>query len=107
MIQNLLAEYAKTQRYLIDIEHQKHQIELNLIDLNSKETMTKLQMKLESESENYKEICFRLQNYKAELIILDKKVSLAREVAHMFNDITEFNNFVNTLNTLNTPNASN
>lgn len=93
-MQSLLEEYEVAVNYLTDIENQKLQLELNLIDYDSKETMTKLVAKLMKDSEGYKELCYRVELYKSKVTILDKKISFIKSVTSLFKDIESLENFV-------------
>ena len=93
----LLNEYKEIQEYLLDIENQKLQIELNSFDYDSKETIIKMTSKLMKEHEAYKELCYRIELYKTKLAIVDKKLSMIKSVAHMFTHMHELENYTSQL----------
>jgi hypothetical protein len=97
-LEDLLSEYDITQKYITDIQDQKNQIELALMDLDSKDTLTKQYMKLQNESEGYKEICFRLSKYQSDLLIISKKLDMLKAVAHMFKDYDAFGRLAQNIN---------
>jgi hypothetical protein len=90
----LLYKYEKYQKYLVEIEDKKNQLELNLLDWESKDTLTKQYAKLQIQSEDYKEICFRINKYKAELAIIDKKLNMIKAITPLVKDFNELTNII-------------
>lgn len=85
----LLQLYQDYSERLLELEQSKQNIELVNIDLDSKETMTKLTSKLLKESEEYTSVMNNINHTKHILNILDKKISFARAMIPLFKDYTE------------------
>jgi hypothetical protein len=94
-MKELLKEYEECLREITELKTNKQQLELENIDLDSKETMTKLLSRLIKESEDYSIVCDKLSTYETKLNIVEKKLSMIRGITNLFKNIDELETYIN------------
>jgi hypothetical protein len=94
-MKELLKKYEEYLREITELKTNKQQLELENIDLDSKETMTKLLSRLIKESEDYSIVCDKLSTYETELNIVEKKLSMIRGITNLFKNIDELETYIN------------
>ena len=90
MIQPLLHTYEVLSTELVDLEKQKQDIELESIDLDSKETMIKLTTKLIRDNLDYKTVVEKIEVTKTKLKVCEKNISVANAMIPLFKEYTSF-----------------
>lgn len=90
MLKTLIELYSSHTTELVSLESQKQKLELANIDLESKETMTKMLAKLTKENSEYEKICSDIKIMESKLAIVDKKLSIAKAMIPLFKEYSEF-----------------
>ena len=79
-LEELLKDYANDSTELADAEIQKSKIELQSLDLSSKETMAKLTSQLAQHNEEYQALIEKITTLKSSIAVADKIISVTREL---------------------------
>lgn len=78
--EGLIKEFEQVSNSIAEKEITKTKLELDNIDLTSKETMTKLTTALMRDNEEYYSVCTDLVLLKSTYAVLERKVAIVKEM---------------------------